>query len=164
MRRGAGIPDRAGSFACAVPVAVFALVAAVAAFGWRWKNRFTTYEIAGNSMLPTLSPGDFVIVDRAAYRARAPRPSEIVLAQDPRDARRTIVKRVDRRDPEGCLWLSGDNPAESTDSRAFGAIPAALIVGRVAWRYWRSAGGRQPAPRPATRRCSLTLDKRSRNE
>ena len=154
MRRGAGIPDRAGSFARGVPVVVLVLVAALATFGWRWKNRFTTYEIAGNSMVPTLSPGDFVIVDRAAYRARPPRPSEIVLAQDPRDARRTIIKRVAGRDPEGRLWLSGDNPAESTDSRAFGAIPAALIVGRVAWRYWRSAGGRQASPR----RGSLTLD------
>ena len=119
-----------------------------------------TYEIAGNSMLPTLSPGDFVIVDRAAYRARAPRLGEIVLAQDPRDARRTIVKRVVRRDPEGRIWLSGDNPAESTDSRAFGSIPAALVVGRVAWRYWRSVGQPQLGPTPGR----LTLDKLGRNE
>ncbi len=155
MRRSAEIPDRASSLVGGLPVAVFALVAAVVAFGWRWKNRFTTYEIAGNSMLPTLSPGDFVIVDRAAYRARAPQPGELVLAQDPRDARRTLVKRVVRRDPAGRLWLSGDNPAESTDSRAFGAIPAALIVGQVAWRYWRSAGHRGSAPM----RGSLTLDR-----
>lgn len=38
--------------------------------------------------------------------------------------------------PKGHVWLLGDNRANSTDSREFGAIPVGLIVGRVAFRVW----------------------------
>ncbi len=34
------------------------------------------------------------------------------------------------------LFVLGDNPALSTDSRAFGPVPADLIVGRVWLRCW----------------------------
>jgi signal peptidase I len=33
--------------------------------------------------------------------------------------------------PYGHVWLEGDNPRNSKDSRNFGAVPTALIVGRV---------------------------------
>jgi nickel-type superoxide dismutase maturation protease len=87
-------------------------------------------------MLPALGPGDYVIVDRAAYRGRLPRKGHVVLARDPRDPGREIVKRVDRADLHGDLWLAGDNTEESTGSETFGAVPRSFIVGRVRWRYW----------------------------
>ena len=111
------------------------LAGAAAALGWfaLWlARRYRRYEVAGASMLPALRPGDWVVVDRAA-RARA---GEIVLAGDPRDGERTMVKRVARRQPGGALWLLGDNRAASTDSRALGAFQPDLLLGRVRWRYW----------------------------
>ena len=87
-------------------------------------------------MLPALRPGDWVIVDRYAYLRSGPRPGELALASDPRTPRRTLVKRVVRREPDGASWLLGDNADASTDSRTFGAFTAGALLGRVRWRYW----------------------------
>lgn len=91
-------------------------------------------------MAPTLLPGDYLLVDRKAYRANYPRPGDVVVAFDPRDRTRELVKRVrDANLVEGA-WLEGDDRAASTDSRVFGRVPLDAIVGRVRLRYW---------PRPA---------------
>jgi nickel-type superoxide dismutase maturation protease len=86
-------------------------------------------------MEPALRDGDWVIVDRRAYRVRVPRAGEVVVASDPRLPAREVVKRVGHYGDEGA-WLQGDNPGASTDSRAFGYVRAELLLGRVAWRYW----------------------------
>ena len=44
-------------------------------------------------------------------------------------------KRVARIDPSG-VHLRGDNPAASTDARAFGPVPAASVKWRAVLRYW----------------------------
>jgi nickel-type superoxide dismutase maturation protease len=111
--------------------------AATTVAAWWWASRrFMRYEIAGESMLPALSAGDYVVVDRGAYRRTRPRRGQVVLARDPREPGRTIVKRVARVDLHGGLWLLGDNPEASTDSRTFGAVPPESVIGRVRWRYW----------------------------
>ena len=38
--------------------------------------------------------------------------------------------------PPGHVWLEGDNPHYSNDSRAYGPVPAALLRGRVIGRVW----------------------------
>jgi hypothetical protein len=52
--------------------------------------------------------------------------------------------------PDGHVWLEGDNPSNSHDSRQYGPVPIGLIVGRVVSRTedqnvfkWRF-----PPPRP----------------
>src|SRR5881275_2740790 len=88
--------------------------------------------IFGDSMRPTLLPGDRVLVVGRRLRRGA-----LVALRDPRDPTRVLVKRVvavDRR--AGLVDVAGDNPASSTDSRAFGPVPRALVVGQVRWRYW----------------------------
>ncbi|MGI8927337.1 MAG: nickel-type superoxide dismutase maturation protease [Tepidiformaceae bacterium] len=121
---------RARAFAfglcCAAVVAVLAMACA---------RRFQRFEIRGESMLPVLRPGDFVIIDTRGFGRRLPLPGAIVLARDPRSPARLIVKRVGRIDLHGGVWLTGDNAAASTDSRTFGPVPPALIIGRVRWRY-----------------------------
>ncbi len=96
--------------------------------------RLTRYAIEGESMLPALRPGDFVVVSQ---RRRPLRYGDIVLATDPREPARALVKRIHLVEPgRNAAWLLGDNPAASTDSRHFGAVPAANLLGRVIWRYW----------------------------
>ena len=52
-----------------------------------------------------------------------------------------LIKRV-LREVEGKYWVEGDNKAESTDSRQWGAIADQEIVGRVLFRY-QKAGSRK---------------------
>ena len=48
--------------------------------------------------------------------------------------------------PPGHVWLQGDNPLNSTDSRTYGPVPAALVRGRVFCRVWPPAQA-GPVPR-----------------
>jgi nickel-type superoxide dismutase maturation protease len=106
-------------------------------------------EVRGRSMAPTLLPGDRLLAVRLV---RAAREGEVVLAADPRDPRRELVKRVARVDLSG-IHLRGDNPAASTDARTFGAVSPAAIEWRVIGRYWPiSHIGPLPSPSGALRR------------
>lgn len=86
-------------------------------------------------MLPTLRSGDWLVAERLSYRHRLPRPGELVLARDPRDPRRELVKRVAALTDAGQLELRGDAPAGSTDSRTFGSVAVDAVRWRVAARY-----------------------------
>jgi signal peptidase I len=101
---------------------VFVGVAAVAA-ARRWLD---VVEVRGRSMAPTLLPGDRLLVARAR-----PRHGAIVLALDPREPRRELVKRVASIDP--CeIELRGDNSPASTDTR----VAPDAVRWRALVRYW----------------------------
>jgi len=103
----------------------------------RWLD---VVEVQGSSMAPTLLPGEWLVVERRPYTRRRPRLGEIVLAADPREPSRELIKRVARVDEEsGLIELAGDAPDASTDSRTFGAIPIENIRWRVLARYWPAA-------------------------
>jgi len=102
--------------------------------GRRWLD---VVEVHGHSMAPSLLPGDRLLVESRTYRARAPRRGEVVLAADPRKPERELVKRVAAiDDATASAELRGDDPAASTDSREFGAVPLAAIRWRAVFRYW----------------------------
>lgn len=84
-------------------------------------------------MLPTYAEGDQVLVDPRAYRSQPPAVGDVVLARHPTVADTLIVKRVERVEPGGRLFLVGDNPDrfESTDSRQYGAVSPDRVIGRV---------------------------------
>ena len=42
--------------------------------------------------------------------------------------------------PDGHIWVEGDNPWNSSDSRNYGPVPASSIVGRVVLRVWPLRG------------------------
>ncbi|HEX2119468.1 MAG TPA: nickel-type superoxide dismutase maturation protease [Acidimicrobiales bacterium] len=96
---------------------------------WRWRP-VRRVEVAGDSMVPVLLPGDRLLVLRPAPL----RVGDVVAVSDPRMPARTMVKRVAGWGPEGVTVL-GDNPAASTDSRALGPVPRAAVVGRAVYRY-----------------------------
>jgi nickel-type superoxide dismutase maturation protease len=85
-------------------------------------------------MLPTLAPGEWVVVRRTTR----PRVGSVVVVRRPE---RLVVKRAVRRTAEG-LWVEGDNAAASDDSRVFGHVRDADVIGEVRWRYrpLRAAG------------------------
>jgi hypothetical protein len=66
---------------------------------------------------------------------RLPRVGDVVLAGDPRDPTRELIKRVAAVGRDG-VELRGDNPGASTDGRTFGPVLAPAIQWRVRLRYW----------------------------
>lgn len=51
-------------------------------------------RVDGFSMLPTLQDGEFVLVDRVAYRLGAPERGDIVVFHFPLDPQQDLIKRV----------------------------------------------------------------------
>src|SRR5688500_7495896 len=94
----------------------------------RWPRLTPLFRVRveGDSMLPTLHDGDRLLV----RRTRHVDPGEIAVAVDPRDASRPLVKRVAAVTADG-MTLLGDNPAASTDSRAFGPLSPDMVKGRA---------------------------------
>lgn len=92
--------------------------------------------VTGHSMVPTLRPGDWLLVDPDAFGPRGPMVGDLVVARDPRWQARLIVKRVASVGPDGGVVLCGDAPDASTDSRVFGAVAPDDLLGRPWFRYW----------------------------
>jgi hypothetical protein len=47
-----------------------------------------------------------------------------------------LIKRVASVDADGGLSLAGDDQERSTDSRVFGVVDPATVVGAPWFRYW----------------------------
>ena len=61
--------------------------------------------VRGPSMSPTLAPGEYVLFDRLAYRRAPPRRGEVVLATDPRQPARRIIKRIAGGSAASISWF-----------------------------------------------------------
>jgi nickel-type superoxide dismutase maturation protease len=107
-------------------------LAAGISVGRRWLD---VVEVRGGSMAPSLMPGDRLLVESHSYAGRLPLPGEVVLAPDPREPDRELIKRVASVD-SGSVELRGDASTASTDSREFGAVPLSAIRWRAVYRYW----------------------------
>ena len=106
-------------------------------------------RVTGQSMSPTLQPGDLVFVNTRAYHARPPRRGELVAARPSRFGGRALVKRIvglpgEQLDVEGKCWhlgegeffLLGDQPKDSQDSRVFSPVTRLELIGQVRVRLW----------------------------
>lgn len=92
-------------------------------------------EVRGDSMRPTLEPGDRLVV----VRTRRCRPGHLVALADPRQPWRLVVKRVETASAAG-VTVRGDNAGTSTDSRHYGPVAPGSVRGRAVYRYspeWR---------------------------
>jgi phage repressor protein C with HTH and peptisase S24 domain len=100
-------------------------------------------RVTNRSMLPTLRPGDRLLLD---YR-REPRPSDLVVARLPGGV--VAVKRAAERRTtelgEPGWWLLSDNATEGSDSRHYGAVADLDVVAVVVRRIW-PLGHRRPVP------------------
>lgn len=138
------------------------------------RQRYTVVTVLGSSMVPTLWPGDRVVVRRVA--AGRLRVDQVVVIERPgegggwhtprygaRVRREWMVKRVvalpgdprpdglpDTTDagsvrvPAGALVVLGDNASESYDSRQIGYVPADRLLGIVTRRI--QPGSARPDP------------------
>jgi nickel-type superoxide dismutase maturation protease len=101
-------------------------------------------EVAGDSMTPTLSAGDWLI---ATHPPRLRRGHVVVVRHPERDLE--LVKRVaavpgDRVDGRTLgadeYLVVGDNRGASSDGRTFGPVRREAILGVVRLRYWPRPG------------------------
>jgi nickel-type superoxide dismutase maturation protease len=102
-----------------------------------WSKKVIVHD---DSMLPNLKPGDRLLVDPGAFRDRPPAYGDLVVLRDPEAPERLLVKRIGMlatdRSARGQVFVVGDNPPHSRDSRAFGAVPYSALVGRVYRCYY----------------------------
>jgi len=89
-------------------------------------------------MAPALRHGDQLLV----VRRRRARPGAVVVVRLPGET--LAVKRFVRVVDGAALWVEGDNPFGSTDSRTLGPLPATALAGVAIVRIW-------PHPRLLTR-------------
>lgn len=91
-------------------------------------------KVKGWSMFPQLSEGDTVLVNPYAYKHKCPQAGDLILIKHPYISGVTMIKRVERVESRGRLYVRGDNPKESTDSRAFGLILPDAVLGQITKR------------------------------
>lgn len=137
------------------------------------------HKVSGNSMLPTLHDGEYILTDKVSYKIGQPKYGEIIVFKNPRDQSQDFVKRIIgipsdiiqitnnkvlvNSQPVNEYYLSsqtktearnfskeggsyqigeeqyyvlGDNREHSSDSREWGTITKAEIIGKVFFRYW----------------------------
>jgi len=98
-------------------------------------------RIAGDSMAPTLLPGDWALT----VPLRRPKIGDVVVVEHPDRPGYEMVKRLTAgpgdRVGERTLgpdewWIEGDSAAVSTDSRGFGPVHVDGSLGKVVFIYW----------------------------
>jgi nickel-type superoxide dismutase maturation protease len=111
----------------------FGAIAVIGRVGKSWEARVA---VRGHSMEPTLFDGDWLLVDPDSFMRRAPRVGQLVVARDPRERGRVVVKRVATIDGTGGLTLAGDHPAHTDDGESIGTVEGSAVLGRPWFRYW----------------------------
>ncbi|WP_306323442.1 MULTISPECIES: nickel-type superoxide dismutase maturation protease [unclassified Streptomyces] len=96
------------------------------------KVPFQIIEVEGPSMVPTLYPGDWMLVQHGA-RVRA---GDVVVLRHPFQQDLLVVKRIAER-REGGWWVLGDNPGAGGDSTVYGVVPDELVLAKVRGRLRR---------------------------
>lgn len=88
---------------------------------------FSRYKIVGHSMEPTFQEGEVVWIYNWFYLFNKPKTGDIVVV---RVADKDLLKRISKVDVAG-VTVSGDNQADSLDSRRLGEIKFSQLVGKV---------------------------------
>ena len=131
-----------------------ALLLFMLAFTIFFKQSFETIEVSGDSMLPSLEPGDRLLISKAYWLVGDIQHKDIVVINN-EETGEVIIKRVyylageevdlmvapfginyDLTEgpyvvPDGYVYVIGDNIYQSEDSRKFGPFPVEWIRGKV---------------------------------
>ena len=113
---------------------------------------FKTIEVQGDSMMPTLEPGQRLLVSKAYWLVGDLKFKDIIVIENSRDDD-IIIKRVyklagekvdiknvpftwdltqgDYIVPEGTVYVLGDNWSVSQDSRHYGPFDLTDVIGKV---------------------------------
>jgi len=96
---------------------------------------FYLLKVEGSSLEPDFSEGDFVLVSKIPFFFRPVQPGDVIVFNHV--LYQTMIKYVERFEPEtGEIFVIGTNP-ESIDSRIFGPIRLRSVLGKVIWHFRR---------------------------
>ena len=87
------------------------------------KSPISRFTVSGNSMTPTLHSGQDVLSINWFVN---PKVGDIVVIKK---SGKEMVKRIQKVE-DGKVFVVGDNPSESIDSRSFGPVNMADVVGK----------------------------------
>lgn len=82
-------------------------------------------RVVGLSMQPTLRPGQIIV----ATSLKRPMPGDVVVFEHQGFEK---IKRLEKINGSE-MFVAGDNPAQSTDSRQFGVLPITVVRAVVVW-------------------------------
>ena len=89
------------------------------------------FKVAGSSLEPDFVEGDFVLASKIPFFFRRIRAGDVIVFEHV--LYQTMLKYVERFDPQtGEVYVEGTNPA-SIDSRSFGPIHLRAVLGKVIW-------------------------------
>jgi phage repressor protein C with HTH and peptisase S24 domain len=94
--------------------------------------RYGMAVVAGLSMVPTLAPGERLLV---RYDGPIVLGDLVVF----KNAGQIDVKRIERIEVDG-IFVLGDNDLVSTDSRNYGLIAHEEVLGAIVMRIWPKPG------------------------
>lgn len=89
----------------------------------RLANPLFIGRVTGDSMLPSLISGRIIF----ATSFLKPKIGKVVVIKHDNLEK---IKRIKSMD-EDYIYIVGDNPSKSTDSRSFGKIKSSSVIGRV---------------------------------
>ncbi|ACL06019.1 signal peptidase I [Desulfatibacillum aliphaticivorans] len=108
------------------------------------------FKIPSHSMEPGVLAGDYVVADRLCYQHQSPQKGDVIVFVYPDDRSKVFMKRVaalpgdtvtlpggrSEKVPHGRIFVLGDNPKGSLDSRKFGTVPLADVMGKIRVVYF----------------------------
>ncbi len=97
---------------------------------WLLRRR-RVVAVTGDSMAPLLNHGARVLMRPSPALIQ---PGDIVVARHPFQPGLLLIKRVQEITPDGGVFIVGDAPVESSDSRSFGPLRRASVEGVVVSR------------------------------
>ncbi len=125
----------------------------ILAFAVFFYYNFKTIEVQGDSMEPTLTAGDRLLISKAYWLIGPIKEDDIVVVRNPYENNEVIIKRVYRTEggtvglknvpetwditqgqyvvPKGTIFILGDNAAVSQDSRHYGPFAIEDVIGKM---------------------------------
>ena len=109
--------------------------------------KFKAVEVRGDSMSPNYNDGDWLLFWLLPAKSKSGKlvgklVGKVVLIRRHSEIGKDFlqVKRVTKIDEsnETKFWVEGDNKANSTDSRSWGALDANEVLGKLIFRYKKS--------------------------
>ena len=118
--------------------------------------KFKAVEVRGDSMSPNFNDGDWLLFRLLPAKSKSGKlvgklVGKVVLIQRHSEIGKDFlqVKRVIQvSDSSGSskasdaikneIWVEGDNKANSTDSRSWGALDSSEVIGKLIFRYRRA--------------------------